>query len=284
MRRGLIHGLFAALLLAHAVPAAATCVRTVRWEPAQPPYNQRMPDGRQGGYYADLVVEILRRMDCRARLVDMRWPRGLAELQAGRLDIMAGMLSTPERDAFARFTRRINFSPNRLYLSAAAQRRYPALRTLADVRGTTLTIGVETSAVYGPAYVALQEDPTFRARLYFVPTQRTGWQMLAGGRLDGLISDDVRARLVGLPMQAEDAPVRAVLTVAEAPALIGLSRRSVDEAFVERFDAVLAAMVADGSLARLRERYVPCPTDPVTLGCRDALQGAEPAVKNEAPP
>jgi ABC-type amino acid transport substrate-binding protein len=108
--------------------------------------------------------------------------------------------------------------------------------------------------------------------------------MLAGGRLDGLISDDVRARLVGLPMQAEDAPVRAVITVAEAPALIGLSRRSVDEAFVERFDAVLAAMVADGSLARLRERYVPCPTDPVTLGCRDALQGAEPAVENKAPP
>ena len=259
-------------------------MRTVRWEPAQPPYNLRLPDGRQGGYYADLVVEILHRMDCRARLVDMRWPRGLVELEAGRLDIMPGMLQTPERDAFARFTRGINLSPNRLYLGGAAKKRYPSLRRLADLRGTTLTIGVESSAVYGPAYTALQDDPTFRARLYFVPTQRTGWQMLAGGRLDGLISDDVRARLFGLPMQPEAAAVSAVLTVAEAPALIGLSRRSVDAAFAARFDAVLGEMVADGSLARLRERYVPCATDPATLGCRSGVEDEVAAPQNGTPP
>jgi polar amino acid transport system substrate-binding protein len=229
-----------------------------------------MPDGRQGGYYADLVVEILRRMGCEARLVEMRWPRGLVELEAGRLDIMAGMLRTPERDSFARFTRSINLSPNRLFLSASAQRRYPALRTLADLRGTTLTIGVEASAVYGPAFAALQDDPAFRDRLYFVPTQRTAWQMLAGGRLDGLIADDVRARIVGLPMQPEGAEVRAVLTVAEAPALIGLSRRSVDAEFAERFEAALAATIADGWLLRVRESYIGCATDPATLSCLDA--------------
>jgi polar amino acid transport system substrate-binding protein len=274
MRCRLIVCLFAASLLGLPAPAAATCVRTVRWEPAQPPYNQRLADGRQGGYYADLVVEVLRRMGCEARLVDMRWPRGLVELEAGRIDIMAGMLSTPERETFARFTRGINLSPNRLYLSGSARRRYPALRTLADLRSTTLTIGVESSAVYGPAYVALKDDPTFRARLYFVPTQRTGWQMLAGGRLDGLISDDVRARLFGLPMQPEGDPVRAVLTVAEAPALIGLSRRSVDAAFAERFDAALAATIADGWLLRRREHYLGCPTDPETLGCQ--VESTEP--------
>ena len=274
MRRRLLACLFAASMLAFAAPGLAACVRTVRWEPAQPPYNQRLADGRQGGYYADLVVEVLRRMGCEARLVDMRWPRGLVELEAGRLDIMAGMLSTPEREAFARFTRGINLSPNRLYLSASARRRYPALHALADLRSTTLTIGVESSAVYGPAYRALQDDPTFRARLYFVPTQRTGWQMLAGGRLDGLISDDVRARLVGLPMQPGSADVRAVLTVAEAPALIGLSRRSVDAAFAERFDAVLGETVADGWLPRLREHYIGCPTDPETLGCQ--VESTEP--------
>ena len=276
MRRRLLACLFAASMLAFAAPGFATCVKTVRWEPSQPPYNLRLPDGRQGGYYADLVIEVLRRMGCEARLVDMRWPRGLVELEAGRLDIMAGMLSTPEREAFARFTRGINLSPNRLYLSASARRRYPAFRTLAELRSTQLTIGVESSAVYGPAYRALQDDPAFRARLYFVPTQRTGWQMLAGGRLDGLISDDVRARLVGLPMQPGSADVRAVLTVAEAPALIGLSRRSVDAAFAERFDAVLGETVADGWLPRLREHYIGCPTDPETLGCQ--VESSEPPV------
>ena len=269
MRRPLIFCLLAASLAASALPAREACIRTVRWEPSEPPYNVRLPDGRQGGYSADLVVEVLRRMGCEARLVDMRWPRALVELEAGRLDIMPGMMRTPERDAFARFTRSINRSPNLLYLSAAARERYPALDTLADLRSTTLTIGVETSAVYGPAFVALKDDPAFRARLYFVPSQRTAWQMLAAGRIDGLISDDVLARMVGLPMQPEAREVRAVLTVAEASALIGLSRRSVDAAFAERFDAVLGETVADGWLPRLREHYIGCPTDPATLGCLD---------------
>jgi len=256
--------------------AAANCIKTVRWEATQPPYNLLLPDGRRGGYYADLISEALRRMGCEARLVDMRWPRALAELEAGRLDILSGVLSTPERLAYARFTRGVNLSPNRLYLTAEARSRYPALRELTSLRDTGLTIGVESQAVYGPAYSALMVDPRFRARLYFVPTQRTGWQMLASGRLDGVISDDVRARLVGLPMQPQGTDVRAVLTVAAAPALIGLSRKSIDAEFFERFDAMLGEMIEDGTLATFRERYIPCKTDLATLGCQRDADGLSP--------
>jgi ABC-type amino acid transport substrate-binding protein len=143
---------------------------------------------------------------------------------------------------------------------------------------------VESSAVYGPDYLALQDDPVFRERLHVVPNQRTGWQMVAGGRLDGLISDDVRARLVGLPMQPEAADVRAVLTVAEAPARIGLSKASVDADFAKRFDATLAETIADGWLPRRREHYIGCTTDPVTLGCVDPPRNDVVAPENETPP
>lgn len=248
--------------------AEAPCVRTVRWEANQPPYNLRLPNGQHGGYYADLVAEALRRMDCRARFVEMRWQRGVYELQAGRLDIVAGLLRNPEREASMWFTRGVNLSPNRLYLTAEARRRHPALRTLADLRGTTLTVGAESGARYGGGYNMLLADPAFSARLHFTPYQKTGWEMLAHGRLDGVISDDVRAYTIGLPMQPPGRGVEAVLTIAEAPALIGLSRRSVSAEFADRFDAVLGEMVADGSLVQLRERYIPCATDPVTLACR----------------
>jgi hypothetical protein len=53
-----------------------------------------------------------------------------------------------------------------------------------------------------------------------------------------------------------------------------LSRRSVDAAFAERFDAVLGETVADGWLPRLREHYIGCPTDPETLGCQ--VESTEP--------
>jgi hypothetical protein len=61
--------------------------------------------------------------------------------------------------------------------------------------------------------------------------------------------------------------------LSSVPARIAFSRRHHDEAFVARFDAAIESMIADGSLLRMRERYVPCPTDPLTLGCQaDAVE------------
>jgi hypothetical protein len=71
-----------------------------------------------------------------------------------------------------------------------------------------------------------------------------------------------------MPLRPVGDQPRAVLMLSSVPARIAFSRRHHDEAFVARFDAAIESMIADGSLLRLRERYVPCPTDPLTLGCR----------------
>jgi polar amino acid transport system substrate-binding protein len=251
------------------VAAPAACVKSVRWEATQAPYNVVLADGRRGGYYADVVVEALRRLGCEARLVDMPWGRGMHELETGRLDINTGLLRTPEREAFAHFTRGINFAPNRLYLSARARSRYPHLAQIGDLIGTDLHIGVETGARYGPAYNALLADPAFVERLSVTPDRQKAWEMLARDRLDGVISDDVMARVVGLPKQPPERGVQVVMTLSAEPARVALSRRSVSADFAQRFDAVLQAMIDDGTAVRLREQYVPCRTDPVTMGCTD---------------
>lgn len=277
--RALIAG-FTLLCALHVAPAlavsptpdstvASACVKTVRWEAAQPPYNLRDENGEKRGYYADLLTLALQRLGCEARFVDMPWGRGIHELEAGRLDIVTGLLQNPERDRFAWFTRGVNFAPNRLYLSAEAHRRYPGLTSLADLRATDLKIGVETGAMYSREYNALLADPAFRERLYPAPDRPRAWRMLARHRLDGVVSDDATALLEGFPLLPSDSGVSGVLLLSAEPARIGVSRLRNDESFVRRLDDALGDLIADGTAARLRERYVPCETDPRTMGCME---------------
>jgi polar amino acid transport system substrate-binding protein len=245
--------------------AASACSKTVRWE-LQPPYGIVRADGERAGYYTDVAREALARIGCTSTLVDMPWPRGLKELEEGRLDLMPGTLRNRDRSRYARFSRGINLSPNLLFLSADAAKR-TKLRGLGDLRETDLKIAIETGAYYSAEYAALLSDPRFVARLHVVPDRQRAWRMLESGRIDGVISDQVSALVAGVPLRPVDTEVRPVLVLSSAPARIAFSRRRTDAAFIARFDAAIDAMVADGTLQRLREQYVPCPTDPMTLGC-----------------
>lgn len=265
--------------VALAVPTlAGACSKTVRWE-LQPPYGIVRPDGERAGYYTDVAQEALARMGCTSTLVDRPWARGLRELEDGQLDLMPGMLFNRERGRYALFSRGINLSPNLLFLTGPAARRAP-LERLSDLRGTDLKIAIETGAYYSAEYAALLTDPAFAARLHPVPDRARAWRMLEGGRVDGVISDEASALVAGMPLQPVGDQPRAVLVLSSVPARIAFSRRHHDDAFVARFDAAIESMIADGSLLRLRERYVPCPTDPATLGCRAsdrALPGPPPS-------
>jgi polar amino acid transport system substrate-binding protein len=272
-----------AAMLCLAAPAfASACSKTVRWE-LQPPYGIVRPDGERAGYYTDVAQEALARMGCTSTLVARPWARGLKELEEGQLDLMPGMLFNRERSRYALFSRGINLSPNLLFLTAAASRR-TALPRLADLRDTDLKIAIETGAYYSAEYAALLVDPRFAARLHPVPDRARAWLMLESGRVDGVISDQASALVAGMPLRpVGDAP-RPVLMLSSVPARIAFSRRHHDEAFVARFDAAIESMIADGSLLRLRERYVPCPTDPATLGCRSVGVDDQAIPGNETPP
>lgn len=263
--KGLASAVAAMVVLAG--PAfAGNCHKTVRWE-LQPPYGVVRPDGERAGYYTDVTQAALARMGCTSTLLARPWARGLKELEDGQLDLMPGMLFNRERSRFARFSRGINLSPNLLFLTGAAARR-AALPRLADLRGTDFKIAIETGAYYSAEYAALLVDPRFAARLHPVPDRARAWRMLESGRVDGVISDQASALVAGMPLRPTGDEPRAVLVLSSVPARVAFSRRTSDAAFVARFDAAIESMIADGTLQRLREAYVPCPTDPETLGCR----------------
>lgn len=250
------------------------CTLRARWG-EHPPYCVRLPDGGLSGYYAEAIREAGRRVGCSVEFVEMNWARGLRELEAGRIDVMAGALKTPERTRYAHFTRPINLAPNLLFLDAAAARAWPLPR-LSALADTPLWIGVVAGAGYSAEYLRLLDDPRFAARLQKVPDVTRGWRMLAEGRLDGIISDQSAGFFhgVGLPGGRQLVPV-LVLSAEPAKVMVGRHR---DAALAQALDAAFGEMIAEGWLPQLREAWIPCAVDPATMGCRtgERIPAAEP--------
>lgn len=251
-----VRRLLAVLLLAVATAGAAACELRMRWND-DPPYLMRDAAGRVSGLYAELVGATVQRMGCRLQWLEMPWARALLELEAGRVDILAGGLRLPEREAYAHFLPQHFVSRNRLYVREALQPRVAAARRLDDVAAAGLRLGVQLGVVYGPDYTRLLEQPSFRALLTQSGSRRALWQMLAIGRVDGVIASEASARWelaeAGLATR-----VRATeVFVSAGEAHVMLSRRSVDAALLRRFIEADEALRRDGSHARTVARYLP---------------------------
>jgi polar amino acid transport system substrate-binding protein len=244
--------------LAPQARAAEPCEMRVRWA-EDPPYFIPGP-GRANGHVEGLVVEeiteTLARMGCRPVWVELPWARALVELQEGRIDIVAGALRRPEREAFAYFVDRRFESRNRLYVRAADLARLGGATTLAGALKADLRLGVQIGVVYGAEYSELVKEPSFRARLTQAATRRSLWQMLDLGRVDGVLASEVSARweLNQVGLASHLVPTSVVLS--SEPTFVMLSRRSVTPARLELYRNASEAMERDGALRRITSRYI----------------------------
>lgn len=236
-----------------AAAQAAACEKTVRWND-DPPFSQRTASGEISGITIDQVRETLRRMGCTARLLEMPWARALAELEAGRLDILPGALQRPERSRYAYFSAPGPLFANALFVSTAAlkAKRYGKL---ADLRGRDFRLGVQIGVSYGPEYDALMQDPEFVKQVQRVSSRQSLWKMVVAGRLDGVLADQLTGRLEIAQLQLQDHIKEAGVTLPHAGASVAFSKKSIDLAFVERYDKAFETMQQDGSLAAILRRY-----------------------------
>jgi polar amino acid transport system substrate-binding protein len=258
--------LTAAIALLAAQAGAAECVKTVRWSD-DAPYSFAAPNGEVHGFNADLAREAFARIGCGARFVEMPWARALVELEAGRLDVLPGALRKPEREKFAFFSRPVNRSPNVLFIRKAAEAKYP-FQKLGDLIGTDFRLGAQIGVTYGGDFETLAKRPEFNVRITQLTARKSAWKMMEIGRLDGVIADEVTALAELQQLGLSSEIVKSGVVVATEPAAFALSKQSNTADFVRSFDHSLESMLKDGKYKEIRERYVPCTTSIVTLGCK----------------
>lgn len=249
--RGFVWGL-ALATSATAAPASA-CVKRLRWND-DPPYSMRLPDGRVSGWSVELTQVVLQRMGCQVVLEEMPFARALAELKSGNLDMLDGAFPLPERQAYAHFAKPVARSRNLVFIRRSDLPRFQA-RSLEELHAAGWQFGAQLGVVYGPAYAALQQDSGFRSKVQLVPRRNSLWQMLARGRVDLVIADELSAAHELAAARLTERVVATPLVVSDAPAAMAFSKASTDEAFVRRYEATLQAMQADGSYQQLRQRY-----------------------------
>jgi polar amino acid transport system substrate-binding protein len=232
---------------------AQACTKRLRWSD-DPPYSMRLPDGRIGGWSVELTQAVLQRMGCQVVLEEMPFARALADLKTGRIDMVDGAFPLPERQAYAHFSMPVVRSRNLVFIRATDRARYQA-QTLDELHREGWRFGAQVGVVYGPAYADLQQDESFRAKLQLVPRRASLWQMLALGRVDVVMADELSASHELATAKLQERIVATPLVVSAEPASMAFSKATTDLAFVQRYDATLQAMKGDGSYQQLSQRY-----------------------------
>jgi polar amino acid transport system substrate-binding protein len=242
------------------------CVHTVRWS-SNLAKVQRNADGISPSQDSDIAQEVLRRMGCKAKFIDLPWARALVELELGRLDVLPGAFVKPERQKYAYFSRPYLRSTNILFIRSTLVAKYP-FRNLTDIMESDFRLGVQIGVSYGPAFDAMRKHPQFQARLVELSARERAWKMLQLGRIDGLVADAYigGTELRDLGFGAVAVPTDLVIT--EEPSTFALSKRNLNETFVRVFDAALESMMSDGTYKKIRERYETCQISATKLACK----------------
>lgn len=246
--------LAATLLMISLVAPAQACTKVVRWND-DGPYFFKANDSEIHGFSADLTREILRRIGCEARFVEMPWARALIELEQGHIDIVSRAVIKPERQRFAHFSKIMGQSRHVLFMSAAAARKY-SVKRLQDLAGTDFRLGVQIGVFYGEEFDALSSGPEFRKLLKPVTVRRNGWRMMALGRLDGMIADTAIGMSEIAQLDLSGTILPSSVAVNTEPATYAFSKRTTTPEFVEKFDQAYSAMLANHSHQKLVEKYL----------------------------
>ncbi|MFC7334228.1 substrate-binding periplasmic protein [Rhodocista pekingensis] len=248
---GLLIGLLLSFLPASAVRADGPCHLTFGWTSWEP-YQYRMEDGRLEGIDLRLVKEATRRMGCALEWEEGPRSRLLARLREGRIDAIAGLSHTDEREAFGLYSHPYREGANVLVVRRGESGRWRC-RTLEELAGLDFRLGVILGAMPSREFETMLLSGRLARVAVQVPTVETARAMLQRGRIDGYFDGALVLQRLLASGRVEGMEAHPLSLANDAYVLF--SRRSVTPETVGRFDAALDAMAADGS----RESIIAAP-------------------------
>ncbi len=236
--------LCALLALAAAPAAAALRVATAS---TYPPYEFINEKGLLDGFDRELMEEIGRRLGESVEWLDTgHYDMVIPSLVTGRADVIAaGMSATPVRAKRVLFT--APYVPTRAAFVSASGRKIDSVDDLRGLRGA-VPVGTTQDVFLTPR----ARDGGFTIKT-FAKIEECVWDIVTGRSDFTLMDLPVAEKLMKLPA------FEGRLSRGEPFRLTGagkaLAVRLDDTALKSRLDGAIAAMEADGSLERLRDKW-----------------------------
>jgi len=221
-----------------------------------PPFNMYNADFQPDGFDVALMTEIAKRLGLRVEFNDFAFDGLLGALQLGRVDaVVAAMAVTDGRRLVADFTS--SYHQGEDVILAAADSMITAIASRQDL--AQRRVGVQRGTVYESwllrNMVQTGEMPSTNLLAYSQPADALA--ALAARRIDLVIMDRVpglqeaaqgKAKAVGKSLYVQDYAIATQKGTTLAPHL----------------NRALAQVLADGTVARLAERYLQIPEDQYT--------------------
>ena len=145
-----------------------------------PPFEFRDQDGRYQGLAADYISLIQERLGISLKPIEpSNWTEVLQQAKENRLDMLPGIMSTPERQKYLAFTRPYLDFP----IVILAHKGGPQPRTLEDLYGLKVAV-VEN---YAPHELLRTQHPDLN--LVALPNVSSSLQALATDEVDAVVGD-----------------------------------------------------------------------------------------------
>lgn len=212
------------------------------------PHQFPGPDGTIIGTDADLLREVLAKVDVTPIFLERPWVRTLDGVAKGDLEVAIGAKFTRERAQFAHYSAPYKRIDHWLWVRSG---EFGQVASLTGFLEQGRRLGLVRGWGYPPAIATViasrsDSDP----QLVFVNKPESLPQLLGLGRVDGIIfSPDAIGRL------GPEAPAMEVRARYAEPLHFLFSRATVDVAFVQRFNTAFYELLAAGRVEAIAARY-----------------------------
>lgn len=223
------------------------CSLNLGWQPWGY-YFYEEKDGTVAGLEVDILGEALKRAGCEMTLSNVLWKRLLKSSRNGAFDLVYSAAFRPDRAEWGHYSTSYREESTRVYVRRSHP--LPDVKRLDDLAAYSIA-GLNEMYYANPVddFVAKHGD---HMEFGFDSTRLV--KLLASGRVDAVFGDHRAlphaARQLGLSEIIEHP-----LTLPTVPVHAVFSRATVNRDIVDRFDAALASMRADGTLQQMIDRY-----------------------------
>ena len=217
-------------------------------EGAYPPFSEVGTDGKLKGFDIDMAMALCAEMKAECTLVQQEWDGMIPALQSRKFDaIIASMAITPERQ------KQVNFT-NKYYNTPPAFIGKGAPRDISPAAFKGKKIGVQRTTSHDRYATQYYKD----AEIVRYAKQDDIFLDLAAGRLDATLCDQV-AGSEGFLKKPAGKGFSVIGHPVDDPAIFGtgsgIALRKADTALLDKFNAAIAAVRANGTFKKIQDQY-----------------------------